>query len=69
MKLTFNAKTGHVKRDGAMIGRVALGDDQVWAWIPASFQAPGRLMLDPDRDHLLARIKAELTKPRRTGIK
>lgn len=63
MNLVYNPSTGHVKLGGAVIGTVSLGPDGVWCYTPYSFRSPSRVMLDPDRGHLLARVREALETP------
>lgn len=55
MNLTYNPKSGHIKRDGAVIGRVVQGKAGVWT--AAIHVGNGAEFSDAERSDLLRQVR------------
>lgn len=61
VNLTYNRKSGHVKRDGAIIGRIDWTGD-AWVWSPFVWDRNAQALTAPSLDLLLAKIRQALVR-------
>jgi hypothetical protein len=62
VNLTYNPKSGHVKLDGALIGRVTQATTNLWTWSPFTWDQKSRTLSAPSRDLLFVKIRQALVR-------